>query len=236
MDVAVVVPFRGGCPHRERAWRWVREQYAGWDLVEARSPDGEWCKAAAINPVVAATDAEIVVMADADVWTDGLQAAVDAVDAGAPWAMPHGNVHRLSEEATQAVLNGADWRGQPLTQRPYRGVAGGGVLVARRQTLLRAPIDCRFIGWGQEDECHAMALKTLVGPAWRGEADLLHLYHPAQERMTRRRGSQGSWRLRKRYASARDNPAAMAALIEESRVASPTSEHPMHAAPSLTER
>ena len=27
VDVDVIVPFRGGCPHRERAWAWVRRRY-----------------------------------------------------------------------------------------------------------------------------------------------------------------------------------------------------------------
>lgn len=70
---------------------------------------------------------------------------------------------------------------------------------------------------GQEDESWACALHTLLGEPWRGDADLVHLFHPPQERMTRRRGSQESWRLRNRYFAARDDPAAIRGLIEESR-------------------
>lgn len=229
MAVAVVVPFRSGCPYRKAAWEWVRSRYVeshpGWQLIEAQAPSGEWCKATAINPAVESCDAEIIVQGDADVWTDGLRAAVDAVAAGAPWAIPHLKVHRLSEEGTATVLMAESWRGQPLAQRPYRGVAGGGFVVASRPVLEAVPLDPRYRSWGQEDESHAMALSTLVGPPWRGDADLVHLFHPPQERMTRRRGSRESWDLRKRYFRARNDPAAMAALIEESREPSPTSQY-----------
>jgi hypothetical protein len=221
--VAVVVPFRGGCPHRERAWRWVRERYAGahpdWQVVEAEAPSGPWNKGEAVNPAVDAVDAAIVVLADADVWTEGLSAAVRAVRAGAPWAVPHTYVYRIDEAGTAAVVGGADWRCQPLAHppgRPYRGILGGGVLVAPASTLRAVPLDRRFAGWGQEDECHAMALTVLAGEPWQGSSDLLHLWHPPQERMTHRRGSPESMALRTRYHDAQENPAAMKALIEES--------------------
>lgn len=221
MSVAVVVPFRGGCPSRERAWRWVRDRYADrhpdWEVVEAGAPGGPWCKAAAVNHAVDEVDAEIVIQADADCWTDGLPEAVAAVESGAPWAIPHTMVYRLTEDATGRVLAGADWRDQPLAQRPYRGIAGGGFVVASRDALRAVPLDARFIGWGQDDEAHSIALNALLGPPWRGTAPLIHLWHPPQERMTRRRGSQESWNLRRRYARAKDDPAAMSALIEESR-------------------
>lgn len=229
MRVTAIVPLRGGCPYRERAWGWVRERYAGihpeWEVIEASAPEGAWCKALAVNPAVEASDAEIVIQADADCWTDGLADAVAAVEAGAAWASPHLKVHRLSENGTTAVLSGEDWKGHPLEQRPYRGVEGGGFVVARRETLLAAPLDPRFCGWGNEDEAHALALGALFGPPWRGTADLLHLYHPPQERMTRRRGSTESWALRCRYAACKNDPAAIAALLEESRADLSTSEH-----------
>jgi hypothetical protein len=230
VTVQVVVPFRGGCPHRERAWRWVRARYQeihpDWEVVEAPAPEGAWCKGAAINPAVEASEAEIVIQADADCWTDGLADGVAAVEAGAGWAIPHLKVWRLSEEATAAVLGGADWEQETrreggLAQRSYNGLAGGGLVVARRETLLEVPIDERFRGWGGEDEAHSFALNALVGPPWRGTADLYHLWHPPQERLTRRRGSKESWALRNRYAAARGRPDRMRRLLEEAGCLSP---------------
>ena len=71
-----------------------------------------------------------------------------AVEDGAPWAIPHQNVHRLTREATEAVLGGAQPDRQPLEQRAYRGIEGGGILVARREVMLSTPMDPAFTGWG----------------------------------------------------------------------------------------
>lgn len=220
-NVAVVVPWRGGCSHREAAWEWVQARYAehhpGWEVIEAPAPGGAWSKGAAVNPMVKRCEAEVVIQADADVWCDGLERAVYAVICGqAEWAVPHLNVHRLGEAGTAAVLAGASWRAQDdLTQTPYPGILGGGFIVARRESLAAVPLDGRFEGWGQEDEAHAIALNALLGDPWRGQADLVHLYHPPQDRLTRRRGSQEGWALRSRYLQRRHRPDQMRKLLEE---------------------
>ncbi len=211
--VAVLVPWRPGCSHRQRAYEIVSSRYRAehrdWELVEARGPEGPWVKANAVMPAARELDdrVDVVVVADADVWCDGLQLAVDEVLAGAAWAIPHLLVHRLAAD------------GVGIDQPPYPGMPGGGLLALPRQVLLDIPLDPRFQGWGQEDECWAFALETLLGPCWRGTADLTHLWHPPQERLSRTRGSQDSWRLRKRYARARQDPRAMRALISEAHSA-----------------
>lgn len=166
-------------------------------------------------PAIEASGAEIVVVADADVWTDGLSAAVRAVEEGAAWAIPHLFIHRLTEEGTAAVLRGRAWQDQAFEQRPYRGVPGGGIVIARREVLLEVPLDPRFKNWGQEDESWGMALGTLCGLPWRGEAPLLHLWHPPQRRLSRTRGSREGWNLRRRYMRARRDPEEMRQLISE---------------------
>lgn len=221
MSVALVVPFRGGCSHREEAWSFLRRRYADrhpdWDLIEATAPQGPWRKGSVLAEGMRRTKAEIVVQIDADVWTDGLPLAVEAVKGGASWAIPHQLVHRLGAEATQALLADKPWDHLPLAQAPYQGIQGGGAIVARREVLESAPVDPRFQGWGQEDESQAFALRALVGEAWRGEALMIHLWHPPADRWTRKRGSEENWALRRRYGQAYNDPAAMATLIEESR-------------------
>ena len=225
--VEVVVPFLGGCQHRDRAAKWLLPHYL-WPVTIA--PGGApWCKAAAITPAVERSSADIIICADADVWCDALSEAVAAVEAGAPWARPHRMVHRLASAGTDAVLVGADWRDQPLEQRRYYGVDGGGYVVARRETLLDVPLDPRFVGWGQEDCSHGLALHTLAGPAWRGDAPLVHLYHPPQARMDRKRGSPAGWALYHRYVRAARDPALMYALIEEAKdAARAATQPPLH--------
>jgi hypothetical protein len=230
--VEVVLPWRGGCLNRQTALEFLVARYStahpNWKVTVASEQNraGAWIKARAVNPSIEASNAEVIVVADADVWTDGLGEAVQQIEAGAPWAVPHNLVHRLTEAGTKAVLNGDDWRDQPLAQRPYAGFIGGGVVVARREVFEAVPLDMRFKGWGQEDEAHGAALCALYGALWRGSADLIHLWHPPQARESRRKGSRASWALRQRYWKARTNPDQMLVLVEEGRESN--AENAMH--------
>lgn len=209
MATAVLIPWRAGCEHRARALDHVTSLYADhhpdWPVILGRCDEGPWIKAQAIMDALSRTDADVLVITDADVFTDGLAEAVAAVITGAKWAIPHYLVKRRAEDGTAE------------DERPYPGIEGGGIVVLPREALLDCPPDPRFIGWGQEDECWAVALTALYGPPWRGTADLVHYWHPPQERWTRRRGSRESWALRRRYLNARHDPDAMRALIGEAR-------------------
>lgn len=218
--VGLVVPFRGGCPHRERALAWVVGRYRrqGFDVTVAEAPDGPWVKASAVTPAVEASSAELVVMVDADCWLPGLLDAIEAVVDGSPWAIPHTTVYRLTEARTAAVLVGADPQhtaGVDFDEPPYRGFAGGGCVVLPRATYLDIPLDPRFESWGGEDESWARALSTLAGDPWRGTGHLFHLWHPPQPRMNRRHGSPASQALTFRYRQAKGRPDRMRQIIDE---------------------
>lgn len=191
---------------------------ANFRVVLGEHTDVEWRKAAAIMNGLAQTDADVVIVADADVWCDP-RSAVDAVEAGAPWAVPHGKVCRLTEEATARVLDGERPTLRRLEQRPYAGYECGGVYVIRRDVLVDVPPDARFVGWGQEDQSQAAALRTLVGPPWRGSLNLWHLWHPPQARKSRTVGSDDGQALWRRYANARRKPDVMRVLVEEAKEA-----------------
>jgi hypothetical protein len=178
--------------------------------------DGPWSKARAVH--AADSSADVMVLHDADVWCAGLPAAIDAVRLGAPWAVPHGNVRRLSESATAAVLAGGPVKGK-LDQRIHGGHAGGGITVVRRDVWDTCPLDPRFEGWGQEDDSWAIALDTLHGQPWRATVDLWHLWHPPAPRLTRAVGSDRGRELYGRYRQARSNRTAMADLVAEARLA-----------------
>lgn len=229
----VVIPWRDDGPHRRAALDWVLARYAehhpGWSLQLAECLGaGPWIKAKAVMPAIAGAPDDVVILADADVWSDGLNLAVDHVRGGDAWAIPHWSVHRLTEHATAQALAGSAWEGLELDQPIYTGIEGGGFVIAHRDVLLAIPLDPRFVGWGQEDESHAMALTSLLGPPWRGRADLVHLWHPSQERLCRRRGSVESWNLRRRYARARHDPNLMRQLLEEARHALHADQHALH--------
>lgn len=220
----VLVPWRGGCPHRRRARDWVLRK---WDQLRypvdlLRSPAAlPWSKGALISRGVPGAS-EIVIVADADCWTDGIGQAVTAVENGAPWAVPHLKVHRLTERATDYLLSGCR---EPLAletepceingDEPYNGYVGGGIVVVRRDVLLEVPFDPRFQGWGGEDSSWRDAMLTLIGPPWRGREPLFHLWHPPQPRMNRFMGTPENHALRKRYVRVNRKPKQMRALLNE---------------------
>jgi hypothetical protein len=222
MTVSVLIPFASAEAWRLRARDhvvgWYRTQ--GFDVVEG-SCDGPWRKAVAVADAASRATGDTFVVADADCLCDGVTRAVAAVWAGAPWAIPHGLVHRLDEAATEEVYGGADPAATTgRIERPYHGFAGGGIVVLPRATYLSVPLDPRFEGWGQEDEAWAAALTSLAGPAARGSADLHHLYHPAPPRLARHIGSPASKQLLGRYSrAARAGRPAMRAILDETHLA-----------------
>lgn len=225
MTVSVLVPWRAGCPYREKAWEWVQARYAehhpDWEIVTGSCADGPYNRAAAILDAACRSSGAVLVVADADVYCDSAPALEHLQASG--WAIPHLLLHRLSEGATLRVLRGEDWRGQPLSNdnpqdsKPYRGHETGTLFVIERELLAEVPPDRRFVGWGSEDTAWAAALNTLAGKPWRGRADLVHLWHPPQPRLNRVVGNEASRLLLRRYNNARRAPALMRDLIEEGR-------------------
>lgn len=107
MSTAVLIPWRPGCPHRAAALDYVAARYAAnFDVAIGHCPEGPWIKALAVANALRQTDAEVLIVADADVWAQGLPGALQAVRNGARWAIPHRGVLRLSEAATERYLAG----------------------------------------------------------------------------------------------------------------------------------
>ncbi|MBE4783913.1 hypothetical protein [Streptomyces caniscabiei] len=219
MSVAVLVPWRPDGGPRQAVWACVRARWEAihpsWEIVTGACPDGLWSKGAAVADALRQTAAEVLIVADADVWSVGTPFAVEEVRTGrARWAMPHQLVRRLTPEATQAVLAGAAMSGQP-TQETHPGTPGGGLVVLSRDVLEGVPMDPAFTGWGQEDQAWALALQTLAGPMWRGDSDLFHLWHPPAPRRSRAVGSAESLARYRRYQAASGQTAQMRALVAE---------------------
>lgn len=208
------MPWRGGCEYRERACAEITRRYseAGIPYTLACAPPGEWCKGWAVWPVVASTDADVIVVADADCWCDQLADAIIHVADHGGWAIPHRQVHRLTAAGT---IEWIDTGASELEEPPYDGVKGGGIVVITRDLYLRVPIDVRFKGWGCEDHSWGYALAWIHGQPWRGSAPLWHLYHPPQERPDRLSGNPESEWLRQRYRHATGSPERMAELVAE---------------------
>lgn len=222
MTVRVIIPWRGGCPHREAALEWVLRRWADthpdWPVTISQLEDGPWVKADAVNRAVADAREDRLVIADSDVWSEHVGSAVAALDRHA-WSMPHRPVYRLTQAATSEVLAGAPLttfgthRG--LSERPYFGAPAGGLFCVPRSTLVAIPMDRRFVGWGGEDYSLGDALTTLAGRPARHDKPLWHLWHPPQERVSRRVGSRANHELRRRYLNAYNHPERMRQLVAE---------------------
>lgn len=224
MNVSVLVPYRESCPDRARAWEWVRAQYAqyhpDWEVIEGTC-EGGWSKGRAVADALSRAHGDVLVVADADVWTD-IGPAVDAVD-HVKWAQPHRRVIRLSLVASLRV-----YAGEPLTignqlsaraEQAYSGVPGGGIVVLERATYEECPIDVRFVGWGGEDLAWGAALGCLYGGEFRGNEPLWHFWHEPQIRLSRSIGNPANERLRRRYQAARNDRRVMGLLLDEAREA-----------------
>lgn len=221
MRLEVIIPWRSGCEQRAKALAWVLRQWgSSVKVTVAEHTGGPWVKALAVTPAVQASDAEIVVIFDADVWCENTITAVSAVEDGAPWALPHLMVNRLDARSTRAVLAGGIPE-QGNLEKQHVGHPGGGIVALPRSTYLETPLDPRFTGWGQEDDAWALALTTLAGEPWRGTSPLWHLWHPAQPRMNRLYGSTSSRALYHRYERRVDAPRRMRLLVDEARKAVP---------------
>lgn len=226
MTVEVLVPWRDvDCPHRAAALDWVLRRYTTrypeWKVTVAAGPvDGPWVKASAVNPAVAASTADVVVVADSDVWADNVAEAVDHVRLGPRrWAVPHGQVHRFTPEFTARVLDGADPAEHTsvslIEPARHQQHVGGGLVVVRRDLAADVPFDPRFEGWGGEDVSWGWALATLGGKPWRGAAALFHLWHPPQDRPARSTLPPSNDALGRRYHAAKGHPERMRNLLAE---------------------
>lgn len=217
--VTVVIPRSQNEPKgRARVREWVtarwREQHPDWAVVDAVCPTSRWSKGAAANPyLLEAPGNDVVVLADADSYTDprAMRNAAEAVRNGAGWAVPFTLVKRIGKADTARILAG-ETLPRPTIERQSRALHGGGIVVADGLTWWAANgLDPRFVGWGGEDSCLGMALKTVAGPPWTPPPTVLwHLWHPAS-----RRPSQPTNDLWNRYRRARRTPGGIAAIIRE---------------------
>lgn len=215
--VSVLIPWRGGCEHREAALAWVLQQFpSSWEVVLGECPTEEWCKALAVKDALSRASGDELVVHDADVWCDSLRDAVNSLELFR-WAVPHRSTRRLTQEATEHVLAGAS--PEQFTMSLVEPIAqvhvGGGIVVLKREVYERVPLDPRFQGWGHEDDAWGMALRTLTGEPYSPRGRLWHLWHPPQWREDRWKGGRESYDLYRRYDAAFGKRAEMRALLDE---------------------
>jgi len=173
----VVVPWRPS-PDRQPAWDFLfhlwRREHSDWSLTTTDT-DGEWCKGRVVANGVRSCGGDVLVISDADVWCTEVGRAVDAVRAGAKWAVPHARILRLTKDASEQVMADGDWSPRGSLERPpHRAVSGGGMVVMRRDVFEACPMP---VMGRREDEVWQTQLVPRFGRPWRGTADLFHLWH-----------------------------------------------------------
>lgn len=221
-EVSLLVPFDPDASIRARNWLWLRRRWEtlhpNVEIVEGHHTSPVWVKAEAVADAASRARGDVLIVADADVFTD--QAAIEealALVTHERWVVPHTRVCRLSEVATANYLADSDLDLMSLPiepgRRPYTGLAGGGIVVLTRDAYQRCPMDDRFQGWGEEDFSWGWALDTLIGPHLRLPADLWHLWHPRQP--NHRCPAPASKALSERYRNARGAPRLMQALVNK---------------------
>lgn len=186
--VSVIIPWMSDGGHRDRIWKWIEgryeEMHPDYQVVKGISPE-PWRKGLAVQDGIAKATGQVIAVIDADciVNSEALEEAVELVERGVPWVVPHTMVRRLDKDSTERLISEETSTGNRFVgschRKPYKGYAGGGAFVIDRSNYnATGGIPEAFEGWGAEDEALAVILDTLVGPHIRLEPPIYHLWHP----------------------------------------------------------
>ena len=186
MSVEVVIPWRdSGCEFRRQALAyttaWWSKQFSV-RLVDSRH--AQFNRAAARNRGVASSNADIVIVADADVLVPAAQAdaAVSLAKKVEGLVNPFEECVYVSCVATIDLYNHGDL--SAITDLAHQGdpqfrPTTGRVFVMQRTSWLEAPMDELFEGWGGEDDAFVIQCRARGLDVLHVSGFAYHLYHPA---------------------------------------------------------
>jgi hypothetical protein len=259
--ISILVPFH--CPdennRRSVNWRWLKKYWEchlpGAEIVVGddsfAGPDVPFSKSAAVNDAASRATGDIFVIVDADGYID-----IDSVIHCAKsireakkkgqrlWYVPYRQFYRLTDEASQKVLNsdprnpyGFSTPPNPKDVQDTSGSQLGHWYGAMIQIMSSEAFwevggwDERFRGWGGEDHAAMRATDTLY---WRHKTmpvQVLHLWHPMispdgtsnwvhwHERVWANQTESGANdKLSGRYYGAYGDVKRMRALVDEGRI------------------
>lgn len=219
MTVSVIVPFHASDEWRQSAWEyvsiWWGKHFPDWELI--RCSADPWTKGGAFHNGVKLAEGNTFILADADSFIldpDELAELVSRVDrrGGVPWVMPHRYVHRATKAATERIYADGIIDTHDIQYPIYGGCVGGGMTILTRVAWKTVKgVDPRFVGWGGEDRCFGWALSSLLPKGQRGNARLIHLWHPVQG--PRQKMSPETLNLINEYRHAKSAPSRMASYI-----------------------
>lgn len=181
-DVAVVIPWRDpGCEFRREAWVHVTGLWesAGYTVISADSGHDPFNRSASRNAGAAATDAEVLIFADADAVLEmsSVEWAVRAARRAPGLVKPFFRAGFLTAEASRLYLDG-----DPLVEEfvsPPVNEFSGLAWVIRRELLDRlGGFDEAFVGYGGEDDAFMHVADALLSPVMFAPGMAYALWHP----------------------------------------------------------
>ncbi|MEV0830878.1 MULTISPECIES: hypothetical protein [Streptosporangiaceae] len=221
MRVAVVIPWRGGQPDRERHHETVRAHLRellpdAWH-IDADSGHTPFSRAGSRNHGVRLAQdvgADVVVLCDADTLPEAepLYAAIESAHDGL-LHLPYTHFRGLSPQGTDAYLAGTP--AHLCVTELETDWSTGGVLVAQPAAWWRAGgMDERFSSWGFEDSSLRIAADAILGPSVKHEGTIAHLWHPSDIDMSSP-AYQANAALAARYVAAEGNPEQVRPIVAE---------------------
>lgn len=184
MNVAVIIPWRGGKPDRERHHAAVRAHLQSIlpDAIHIDTDSGHqpFSRAGSRNRgVQLAQDVgcDVVVICDADTLVER-EALLGAIEACADGLLhlPYRRYRSLTRRGLAQYNSGT-----PLLDCEVdhdHEWATGGIYVIQAQAWWRAGgMDEAFRSWGFEDSAYRIAADALLGPTVRHEGVIHHLWH-----------------------------------------------------------
>lgn len=222
MRTVVLVPWRPGDPHRDRAWPWVRRRWhhrLGLPIVTGDSdPARPFNRSAARNDAARrAGDWDVAVITDADTIVRNAAPTVEAIaqaHATGHVVLPHDAYRALDAKGTALVLAN-DAAGWAHLARSVARAPLGVVVVPRPAWEQLGGFDERWTGWGGEDAAFVEAAEVLVGLD-RLPGEIWHLWHPLDPTKRDYIAAKGG-ELRTLYRQARRDPDAMRQLLAGAR-------------------
>lgn len=195
MSVSVIIPFRdrGIDPLRSanltrvmKHWYGVAPGLTDLEVIalgDGRAGNEQFNRSASYNRGAAATSAEILIFAEADMLISFAQIRdATVLAASAPGlVMPFTEYHALSPEFSQRVRNGElDPTQASLSDgnRRTAQVHGGAINVVSRETyVLAGGFDEGFAGNWYDDDAAKIAFEVCAGPTRFVAGPAYHLYH-----------------------------------------------------------
>lgn len=213
--ISILVPFYSPDLENQRAknWKWLKQYWAkqlpGAEIIigidsEAGKDNKSFSKSCAVNDAVSKANGDIYVIADADGYIDvnsilycAKEIRLARKNKKKLWFIPYRKFYRLTESASQELLNSDAKNPLKYTDQPsknqvlesghFNGVSGsavghwyGALMQVMPEEAFKAVggWDPRFRGWGGEDHAAMRAMDTLYWPHKTLPTPVFHVWHP----------------------------------------------------------